>query len=98
MLTNNPGLAYIKWDCNRSMSNTWSPYLKDRQSALFVDYTLSLYKILDRIRQKYPHLPIMLCSGGGGRTDYGALKYFTEFWPSDDTDPFGAGVYTMGVQ
>jgi alpha-galactosidase len=87
MLTKNPGLAYIKWDCNRSMSNTWSPYLKDRRSALFVDYTLSLYKILDRIRQKYPHLPIMLCSGGGGRTDYGALKYFTEFWPSDDTDP-----------
>lgn len=27
-----------------------------------------------------------LCSGGGGRTDYGALKYFTEFWPSDNTD------------
>jgi alpha-galactosidase len=29
----------------------------------------------------------MLCSGGGGRVDYGALRYFTEFWPSDDTDP-----------
>jgi alpha-galactosidase len=29
----------------------------------------------------------MLCSGGGGRVDYGALKYFHEFWPSDDTDP-----------
>jgi alpha-galactosidase len=29
----------------------------------------------------------MLCSGGGGRTDYGAMKYFTEFWPSDNTDP-----------
>jgi alpha-galactosidase len=28
----------------------------------------------------------MLCSGGGGRTDYAALKYFTEFWPSDNTD------------
>jgi alpha-galactosidase len=41
---------------------------------------------MDRIRAKYPHLPIMLCSGGGGRTDYGALKYFTEFWPSDNTD------------
>ena len=87
MLTKNKGLAYIKWDCNRSMSNTWSPYLKNRQSALYVDYTLSLYKILERIREKYPHLPMMLCSGGGGRTDYGALKYFTEFWPSDDTDP-----------
>jgi alpha-galactosidase len=30
----------------------------------------------------------MLCSGGGGRVDYGALPYFTEFWPSDDTDAF----------
>jgi alpha-galactosidase len=29
----------------------------------------------------------MLCSGGGGRGDYELLKYFTEFWPSDDTDP-----------
>jgi alpha-galactosidase len=87
MMTKNPGIAYIKWDCNRTMSNTFSPYLKDKQSHLFVDYTLSLYKVLDRLRAKYPHLPIMLCSGGGGRTDYGAMKYFTEFWPSDNTDP-----------
>ena len=29
----------------------------------------------------------MLCSGGGGRVDYGALRYFTEFWASDNTDP-----------
>jgi alpha-galactosidase len=29
----------------------------------------------------------MLCSGGGGRVDYGALQYFTEYWPSDNTDP-----------
>ena len=43
--------------------------------------------MLDRIRAKYPKVPMMLCSGGGGRVDYEALKYFTEFWPSDDTDP-----------
>ena len=30
---------------------------------------------------------MMLCSGGGGRSDYEALSYFTEFWPSDNTDP-----------
>jgi alpha-galactosidase len=29
----------------------------------------------------------MLCAGGGGRVDYGALHYFHEFWPSDNTDP-----------
>ena len=30
---------------------------------------------------------MMLCAGGGGRSDFEALKYFTEFWPSDNTDP-----------
>jgi alpha-galactosidase len=68
------------------MTNTYSAYLKDRQSHVYVDYVNSLYGVLDRLRQKYPKLPIMLCSGGGGRVDYGALKYFTEFWASDNTD------------
>jgi alpha-galactosidase len=86
MMTKDPGIAFIKWDCNRSMTNIYSPYLKEKQSHLYIDYTRGLYKVMERIRAKYPHLPIMLCSGGGGRTDYGALKYFTEFWPSDNTD------------
>ncbi|MBV8254658.1 MAG: alpha-galactosidase [Chitinophaga sp.] len=85
-LSENPGIAYIKWDCNRMLTNTYSPYLKEKQSHLFIDYVRSFYKVMDRVRSKYPHLPIMLCSGGGGRTDYGAMKYFTEFWPSDNTD------------
>lgn len=86
LLSKNPKLAFIKWDCNRSMTNMYSPALKEKQTHLFIEYARCLYKIMDRIRSKYPHLPIMLCSGGGGRTDYGALKYFTEFWPSDNTD------------
>ncbi|HWI93059.1 MAG TPA: alpha-galactosidase [Flavisolibacter sp.] len=86
LLAKNPHLAFIKWDCNRSMTNQYSSYLKDRQSHLFIEYTRGFYKVLQRIRAKYPQLPIMLCSGGGGRTDYGALKYFSSFWPSDNTD------------
>ena len=46
-----------------------------------------LYNVLERVKAKYPDLPMMLCSGGGGRSDYEALSYFTEFWPSDNTDP-----------
>ena len=88
MLTKNPKIAFIKWDCNRMMTNTWSPYEKDHQSHVQIDYVRSFYKVMERLRTKYPRLPIMLCSGGGGRTDYGALKYFTEFWPSDNTDPY----------
>ncbi|HEY5510248.1 MAG TPA: alpha-galactosidase [Prolixibacteraceae bacterium] len=87
LMTQNPGIAYIKWDCNRPMTSSYSPYLKDNQSAIYIDYVQAWYNVLDRVRAKYPHLPIMLCSGGGGRIDYRGLKYFTEFWASDNTDP-----------
>ena len=42
---------------------------------------------MNRVKQNFPNTPMMLCSGGGARCDYEALKYFTEFWCSDDTDP-----------
>ncbi len=87
LLTRNPGLAFIKWDCNRMMTNTYSPYKREDQSAVFTGYVEGFYAVLARLRAKYPTIPMMLCAGGGGRTDYGALKYFTEFWPSDNTDP-----------
>lgn len=86
LFTQNPSLAYIKWDANRTITNAFSPYLKFNQSHLYIAYTQAFYSVLERIRTKYPTVPIMLCSGGGGRVDYGALKYFTEFWPSDNTD------------
>lgn len=87
LFTKNPDLAYIKWDCNAVIYNAYSAYLKKDQSHLYTDYVRGLYKVLERVRAKYPKVPLMLCSGGGGRVDYGALKYFTEFWPSDNTDP-----------
>ena len=85
ILTKNPTLGFIKWDCNAVIYNAYSATIQN-QSHLYVDYVHGLYKVLDRLRAKYPTLPMMLCSGGGGRVDYGALKYFTEYWPSDNTD------------
>jgi alpha-galactosidase len=82
-----PGIAYFKWDCNSPITNIYSPYLKERQSHLYIEHVRGLYNVLERVRATYPDLPLMLCSGGGGRSDYEALKYFTEFWPSDNTDP-----------
>jgi alpha-galactosidase len=87
ILTKNPEVAFFKWDCNAVIYNAHSAYLKNKQSHLYVDYVRGLYKVLDRFRAKYPDLPMMLCSGGGGRVDYAALQYFTEFWLSDNTDP-----------
>lgn len=87
LLTKYPGIAFFKWDCNSPITNIYSVYLKEKQAHLYVDYVRGLYKVLDRIKAKYPDLPMMLCAGGGGRCDYEALSYFTEFWPSDNTDP-----------
>jgi len=83
-----PGIAYAKWDCNRYLTQAGSPWLKpDRQSHLWIDYVQALYALMDKTAKTFPKTELMLCSGGGGRVDYGALKYFHEFWPSDNTDP-----------
>lgn len=90
LLTKNPELGFIKWDCNAVIYNGYSSYLNKKgisQSNLYIDYIHGLYAVLQKIRIKYPKIPMMLCSGGGGRGDFEILKYFTEFWPSDDTEP-----------
>jgi len=90
LFTKNPELAFVKWDCNAVIYNAYSAYLnknKIPQTHLYTEYVKGLYSVLERIRAKYPKVPMMLCSGGGGRADYEILKYFTEFWPSDNTEP-----------
>ena len=87
LMTKYPELAYIKWDANAQIMNHGSQYLtSDNQSHLYIEYHRGLAKTLDRIRAKYPDLTIQACASGGGRTNYGILPWFDEFWVSDDTD------------
>lgn len=80
-------IAYVKWDCNRYILNYGSTYLPpNKQTHLSEQYTRGFYKVLNKIKQKYPEVTFQLCAGGGGRVEYGALPYFHEFWPSDNTD------------
>lgn len=86
-LSENPGIAYVKWDCNRFITNSGSYYLApEKQSHLWIDCVRGLFSVLDRVRAKYKDISLMCCSGGGGRIDYGTLPYFDEFWISDNTD------------
>ena len=87
LMKENPNIRFMKWDCNSPITNIFSPHLKARQGNLYVDYVRGLYAVLNRVQTRYPKLYMMLCSGGGGRCDFEALKYFTEFWCSDNTDP-----------
>lgn len=89
LLTQNPDIYFIKWDANRHIMNAGTSNLPpDLQEHIWIDYTRGFYKILDRIKQKYPQIIFQSCASGGGRVEYGALKYFHEFWTSDNTDAY----------
>ena len=88
LLNENPGISYVKWDCNRYLTQPGSPWLKPGfQSNLGIDYNNALLDIMRELASGHPKVEMMVCSGGGGRVDFGSLRYFQEFWPSDMTDP-----------
>ena len=95
ILSENPGIEYVKWDCNRYVYNSGSSYLPaNKQSHLFFDYSKNLLEIMNKVSKKYPDVTFMACSGGGGRIDYGTMRHFEEFWISDNNDPLNR-IYTQ---
>lgn len=87
-LAPNPGITYVKWDANRYVTQAGSPYLPaDQQQNVTIDYQWALYDSMRHMAEKYPNVMAMVCAGGSGRVDYGSLRYFHSFWPSDNTDP-----------
>lgn len=85
LMKKNPEISYIKWDANMNISEAGSQYL-EHQSHIFIDYWLGFDKVCERVREAYPDLVIQDCASGGGRANWGVLKYFDEFWVSDNTD------------
>lgn len=79
-------MEYIKWDMNRSISDVYSATTA-HQGRVLHDYVLGLYDFLERLTNRYPHILIEGCSGGGGRFDAGMLYYTPQIWCSDNTDP-----------
>lgn len=89
LLTNNPEIAYVKWDANAPVMQYGSQYLSaDRQSELSIRYHRGFKSIMERIRAKHPEVAIQACASGGGRANWGVLEDFDEFWVSDNTDAF----------
>ena len=84
-----PSLAYVKWDCNANIWNPGSSYLAaDRQPNLWYDYAMGYNELMARFQAKRPDVMVQACASGGGRMDFGSLRYADEFWPSDCTDPY----------
>jgi alpha-galactosidase len=76
-------IAYLKWDMNRDLT-----YVGDREGrAATSRQTRAAYRLMEKLRSAHPHVEIEACASGGGRADYGVLRYTHRIWTSDCTDP-----------
>ena len=79
----------MKWDCNANIWNPGAPSLSaDRQPNLWYDYAMGYSELMARFQAKRPQVMVQACASGGGRMDFGSLRYADEFWASDCTDPY----------
>lgn len=86
-LRETPGISYVKWDCNRKISDPGSAHLPPAlQGNLYFDYITRYYEQMRQLRQEFPNVTFQCCSAGGGRLDIGAAAFHEEFWLSDNTD------------
>lgn len=74
-------IAYIKWDMNRDTSFPGSS-----GRAAMHRQTQAVYRLMDKLRTAHPDLEIESCSSGGGRADFGILRYADRVWTSDNND------------
>ena len=89
LLGEHPGISYVKWDCNRKISDPGSPWLDAcRQGNLPIDYVRGYEHVLDTLASEFPDVTFQACSSGGGRADYGTMRRHHEFWTSDNTDAY----------
>lgn len=83
-----PSTSYVKWDANRPITDPGSTVLgTDRQANVWVDSVHATWDVMSRVAAAHPDVELMLCASGGGRVDHGTLRWFHEFWTSDNTDP-----------
>ncbi|MFC7102494.1 alpha-galactosidase [Nonomuraea rubra] len=80
------GLDYLKWDMNRPFTQAGWPERGADQDRVWIEHTRGVYRVMRALRERHPGLRIESCAGGGGRVDYGILRYTDEVWPSDNTD------------
>lgn len=82
------GIEYIKWDMNRYAAEIGSEMEEAGQwKELHYRNTMGIYRLIRELRKRHPAVEFEACASGGGRVDFGAMRYFDEYWPSDNTDP-----------
>lgn len=74
-------IAYLKWDCNRTLFPAVSGGHPAGQAIV-----RGAYALMDRLRARHPKIEIEACASGGARLDLEILKRASRVWVSDATD------------
>lgn len=75
-------ISYLKWDHNRILTGQGAgPGVGHRAQVE------GLYAVLQRVRAAFPEVELESCASGGGRLDWGMLRFMHRGWPSDANDP-----------
>ncbi len=74
-------ISYLKWDMNRDLTMAGH-----EGTPAYHQQTHALYALLNRLRECHPMVEIESCASGGGRIDFGILKYAERVWTSDSND------------
>lgn len=80
-------ISFIKWDMNRNVSEPGWPGAPGDPRELWVRYVQGLYRVWGTLRERFPSVIWQSCSGGGGRADFGILRFADQVWISDNTIP-----------
>ncbi|NWK55632.1 alpha-galactosidase [Verrucomicrobiaceae bacterium N1E253] len=88
VLSSYPDIRYVKWDANSNINNPYSPYLGAKNQGNMINaYNYGYLSVMKRLVEAHPKVDFMACGAGGGRANFGAMRYGHTFWPSDFTDP-----------
>ncbi|MBO5484715.1 MAG: alpha-galactosidase [Lachnospiraceae bacterium] len=80
-------ISYIKWDMNRSMTEVYSRAVSPKEQGMVMHkYILGVYRLYEKLIERFPEILFESCASGGSRFDPGMLYYAPQCWTSDDTD------------
>lgn len=77
-------LRWIRWDYNIGPAQPWSR--ADPTGKVQFAYMAGLYRVLDTLLARHPHLLLDCCASGGRRIDLGTLRRAHTAFLSDHTE------------
>jgi len=77
-------LDYLKWDMNREISEIG---LYGLERGVAVKYMRGIERIWQHLNDRFPDLLLENCASGGGRADFGMVRYADRVNRSDNADP-----------